>query len=129
MAGSPNDPEPGTTPPTGPKWEPPGGADVPPALAALWQPLPELLFVLYDPRRERYCYRKLEATEDCGLLCFVAPEQAGDYARRCLPPRTYDQVWGVWLDQAHALARGRHALVNCLILIDEARKPHVHHVR
>lgn len=44
-------------------------------------------------------------------------------------PRTYDEVRGVWLDQAHAMARERHAVVNCLILIDEARKPHVHYVR
>ncbi len=116
-------------PPTGPRWEEAGGAQIPPALIALRRPLPELLFVLYDPRRRAYCYRKVEATEDCGLLCFADPERAREYARTWLPPRTYDHVWGVWLDQAHAMARARHAAVNCLLLIDEAWRPHVHHVK
>jgi hypothetical protein len=88
-----------------------------------------VLFILYDPRRDRYCYRKYGDTENCGLLCFLSPEQAQRYAQFRLAPYTYDQVLYIALDAAHELARGRHCVVNCLLVFGEAHEPTIHYVK
>ncbi len=129
MANEPNNFQPHDPQPAGPRWEEMGDANIPLALIALRPAVPEVLFILYDPRRDRHCYRKYGDTENCGLLCFSSPEQAHRYAQSCLAPYTYDHVLYVALDAAHEMARGRHCVVNCLLVFGEAHEPTIHYVK
>ena len=109
--------------PTEPRWEEIGDASVPPFLTALCPPLPETLYCPYDVTTGCFLYRKIEATENCGLIAFLAPQEAHDYIQTCLRRGTYSKVRQISLDEAHDLALARHAVVNCLIVVRAAPSP------
>jgi Rad3-related DNA helicase len=125
--------------PTSPRWEEIGDANIPLALTVLCQPLPEMLYCPYDVATGCFLYRKIEASEDCGLIAFLAPDVAQDYIRTRLRRGAYSKVRQVSLDEAHDLALARHAVVNCLIVVQPAPMvppisvatwhPSVHYVR
>ena len=116
--------------PRGPRWEEAGDANVPAALAALYPPLPETLYCPHDVARGRYLFRTLASTEDCGLVCFLDPRRARAYVRAVFPGGEYGTIVGMSLDGAHDLALGRHAVVNCLLVVGaDFRCPSVHYVR
>ena len=96
---------------------------VPAWWSRLMKTLPEILFAPYDPRRAKYCFRKLGASEDCGLIVFSAPEQARAYQATFLEPKGFVDLRQVSLDHACDLAREKHVRVNCVALIDDPFHP------
>ena len=102
-----------------------GGCDptVPAWLAGLHPMLPETLFVPYHPGRARFCFRKLGKSEDCGLVCFSAPDVGEPYRAAFLARHGFAELRRLSLDEACDLARDYHFRVNCVALIDDPFHP------
>jgi len=102
-----------------------GGCDrtVPAWLAGLHPMLPETLFVPYHAGRARFCFRKLGKSEDCGLVCFSAPDVGEPYRAAFLERHGFAELRRLSLDEACDLARGYHFRVNCVALIDDPFHP------
>jgi len=103
--------------------------DVPAWLAGLHPMLPETLFVPYHPGRARFCFRKLGKSEDCGLVCFSAPDVGEPYRAAFLERQGFAELRRLSLDEACDLARGYNFRVNCVALIDDPFHPVVQTVR
>lgn len=91
--------------------------------------LPETLYVPFDPKRSRLCFRKFGASEDCGLLCFSTRERGEAYLRACLSQQGFVDLRPISLDDACDIARGQHFRVNCVALIDDPHHPLIQSVR
>lgn len=102
---------------------------VPAWWSRLMDTLPEVLFAPYDPRRARFCFRKLGISEDCGMIVFSAPARAREYQATFLEPKGFVDLRQVSLDQACDLAREKNVRVNCVALIDDPFHPVVQIVR
>ena len=102
-----------------------GGCDrtVPAWLTGLHPMLPETLFVPYHPGRARFCFRKLGKSEDCGLVCFSAPDVGEPYRAAFLARHGFAELRRLSLDEACDLARGYNFRVNCVALIDDPFHP------
>ena len=102
-----------------------GGCDrtVPAWLTGLHPMLPETLFVPYHPGRARFCFRKLGKSEDCGLVCFSAPDVGEPYRAAFLARHGFAELRRLSLDEACDLARGYSIRVNCVMLIDDPFHP------
>ena len=102
-----------------------GGCDpaVPAWLAGLHPMLPETLFVPYHPGRARFCFRRLGKNEDCGLVCFSAPDVGEPYRAEFLARHGFAELRRLSLDEACDLARGYNFRVNCVALIDDPHHP------
>ena len=102
-----------------------GGCDptVPAWLTGLHPMLPETLFAPYHPGRARFCFRKLGRTEDCGLVCFSAPDVGEPYRVAFLACKGFAEMRRLSLDEACDLARGYNFRVNCVALIDDPFHP------
>lgn len=99
------------------------GRAVPAWLIGLHPMLPETLFVPYHPGRARFCFRKLGKSEDCGLVCFSAPEVGEPYRAAFLACHGFAELRRLSLDEACDLARGSSVRVNCVALIDDPFHP------
>ena len=102
-----------------------GGCDrtVPAWLIGLHPMLPETLFVPYHPGRARFCFRRLGKSEDCGLVCFSAPDVGEPYRAAFLARHGFAELRRLSLDEACDLARGYNFRVNCVALIDDPFHP------
>ena len=108
-----------------------GGCDrtVPAWLTGLHPMLPETLFVPYHPGQARFCFRKLGKSEDCGLICFSAPDVGEPYRATFLSRRGFAELRRLSLDEACDLARGYNFRVNCVALIDDPFHPVIQMIR
>lgn len=102
-----------------------GGCDtaIPAWLTGLHPVLPETVFAPYDPGRARFCFRKLGESEDCGLVCFSAPDVGEPYRAAFLARKGFAELRRLSLDEACDLARGDNFRVNCVALVDDPHHP------
>jgi len=99
------------------------GQPVPPWLAGLHPMIPEWVFAPFDPARRRYCFRKLGASEHCGMIVFADLDRACAYMDEFLARRGFTDIRPLTLDLARDIARGYHWRVDCLAAIDDPHQP------